>query len=111
MYQSASQDPSQTPARRRRFTLFVSLPALVVVCGLLAGTAQAPVAKAVATAETHDLSPTERETVCAARVTSGLARDRDVEPGCGDESTFASPEEPGRVRKCENFTLEVLLES
>lgn len=58
-----------------------------------------------------DLTPTERETVCAARVTSGLARDRDVEPGCGDESTFASPEEPGGVRKRENFTLEVVLES
>ena len=57
-----------------------------------------------------DLTPTERETVCAARVTSGLARDRDVEPGCGDESTFADPEEPGRVGKRENFTLEVLLE-
>ncbi len=60
MYQSASQEPSQAPARRRRFTLFFSLPALVVVCGLLAGTAQAPVANAVATANTHDLSPTER---------------------------------------------------
>jgi carboxyl-terminal processing protease len=38
-----------------------SLPALVVVCGLLAGTAQAPVAKAVATADSQDLSPTERQ--------------------------------------------------
>jgi carboxyl-terminal processing protease len=32
-----------------------------VVCGLLAGTAQAPVAKAVATADSQDLSPTERQ--------------------------------------------------
>jgi len=57
-----------------------------------------------------DLTPTERETVCAARITSGLARDRDVEPGCGDESTFTDPEEPGRVGKRENFAPEVLLE-
>jgi carboxyl-terminal processing protease len=53
-------DPRQ-PARPRRATLLFSLPALVVVCGLLAGTAQAPVAKAVATADTQDLSPTERQ--------------------------------------------------
>jgi carboxyl-terminal processing protease len=45
----------------RRFTLLFSLPALLVVCGLLAGTAQAPVAKAVATATSQDLSPTERQ--------------------------------------------------
>jgi carboxyl-terminal processing protease len=49
------------PTRRRRYTLVFSLPALLVVCGLLAGTAQAPVAKAVATASTHDLLPTERQ--------------------------------------------------
>ena len=57
-----------------------------------------------------DLTPTERETVCATRVTSGLARDCDVEPGCGDEPTFADPEEPGRVGKRENFAPEMLLE-
>ena len=65
MYQSPSHEParsSRQPApARRRFTLLFSLPALLVVCGLLAGTAQAPVAKAVATADTQDLSPTERQ--------------------------------------------------
>ena len=65
MYQSPSHDPVRIPAptapARRRFTLLFSLPALVVVCGLLAGTAQAPVAKAVATANSQDLSPTERQ--------------------------------------------------
>jgi carboxyl-terminal processing protease len=66
VYQSPSHDPARTPAStaapaRRRFTLFFSLPALVVVCGLLAGTAQAPVARAVATSNSQDLSPTERQ--------------------------------------------------
>jgi carboxyl-terminal processing protease len=66
VYQSPSHEPARSPAqaatpRRRRFTLLFSLPALVVVCGLLAGTAQAPVAKAVATADTQDLAPTERQ--------------------------------------------------
>jgi carboxyl-terminal processing protease len=60
VYQSPSHEPARPPARRR-FTLLFSLPALVVVCGLLAGTAQAPVAKAVATADSQDLSPTERQ--------------------------------------------------
>ncbi|WP_129645822.1 carboxy terminal-processing peptidase [Peristeroidobacter agariperforans] len=57
MYQS----PSHEPAKQRRNTLIFSLPALLVVCALLAGTAQAPVAKAVATANSQDLSPTERQ--------------------------------------------------
>jgi len=65
VYQSPSHDPVRTDSSpapaQRRFTLFFSLPALVVVCGLLAGTAQAPVAKAVATSNTHELSPTERQ--------------------------------------------------
>ena len=60
MYQSSLPEPRKS-ARPRRATLLFSLPALVVVCGLLAGTAQAPVAKAVATAETQDLTPTERQ--------------------------------------------------
>jgi carboxyl-terminal processing protease len=60
VYQSPSHEPARSPLRRR-FTLLFSLPALVVVCGLLAGTAQAPVAKAVATADTQSLSPTERQ--------------------------------------------------
>ncbi|MDY6944791.1 MAG: carboxy terminal-processing peptidase [Pseudomonadota bacterium] len=57
MYQS----PSHEPAKQRRNTLIFSLPALLVVCALLAGTAQAPVAKAVATANSQELSPTERQ--------------------------------------------------
>ncbi|HEX2495176.1 MAG TPA: carboxy terminal-processing peptidase [Steroidobacter sp.] len=66
MYQSPSHEParsvlSQAAPVRRRFTLFFSLPALLVVCGLLAGTAQAPVAKAVATSNAQELSPTERQ--------------------------------------------------
>jgi carboxyl-terminal processing protease len=55
------QSPSHQPAKQRRNTLIFSLPALLVVCALLAGTAQAPVAKAVATANSQDLSPTERQ--------------------------------------------------
>src|SRR6187397_3482460 len=54
-------EPARKPARPRRATLLFSLPALLIVCALLAGTAQAPVAKAVATASTQDLSPTERQ--------------------------------------------------
>ncbi len=61
MYQPASKDPASTAPTRRRTTLFFSLPALLIVCGLLAGTAQAPVAKAVATTTSQDLSPTERQ--------------------------------------------------
>ena len=62
MYQPLPPDPaSDSPARQRRSTLIFSLPALLVVCALLAGTAQAPVAKAVATATSQDLSPTERQ--------------------------------------------------
>jgi carboxyl-terminal processing protease len=61
VYQSASPEPvTQPQAKRRRYALFFSLPALIVVCGLLAGTAQAPVAKAVATASAQELAPTER---------------------------------------------------
>jgi carboxyl-terminal processing protease len=55
------QSPSHEPAKQRRTTLIFSLPALLVVCALLAGTAQAPVAKAVATANPQELSPTERQ--------------------------------------------------
>ena len=61
MYQSPLPEAARKPVRSRRATLLFSLPALLVVCGLLAGTAQAPVAKAVATADTQDLSPTERQ--------------------------------------------------
>lgn len=57
MYQLPSQD-SAPQARPRRFNLLLSLPALLLACALLAGTAQAPVANAVAT---QDLSPTERQ--------------------------------------------------
>jgi carboxyl-terminal processing protease len=41
--------------------LIFSLPALAIVCGLLAGTAQAPTAKAVAAVSSQDLTPTERQ--------------------------------------------------
>ena len=41
MYQSPLPEPARAPARSRRTTLLFSLPALLVVCGLLAGTAQA----------------------------------------------------------------------
>ncbi len=57
MYQLPSKD---SVARPRRFTLLFSLPVLLVACGLLAGTAQTPVANAVATANSQDLAPTER---------------------------------------------------
>ncbi|HEX7115919.1 MAG TPA: carboxy terminal-processing peptidase [Steroidobacter sp.] len=61
MYQPPSPEPVRSPrAARRRFSLAFSLPALLLVSGLLAGTAQGPVAKAVATADTQELSPTER---------------------------------------------------
>jgi len=60
VYQPASKEHAPTAPRRRRTTLFFSLPALLVVCGLLAGTAQAPVARAVATTSSQDLAPTER---------------------------------------------------
>jgi len=58
VYQLPSKDSA---ARPRRFTLIFSLPALLVVCVLLAGTAQTPVANAVANATGQDLSPTERQ--------------------------------------------------
>ena len=58
MYQLTSKDSASRP---RRFTLLFSLPALVLLCGLLAGTAQTPVANAVANANSQDLSPTERQ--------------------------------------------------
>jgi carboxyl-terminal processing protease len=62
VYQQPSRDPRPSPQAPapRRFSLLVSLPALLIACGLLAGTAQTPVANAVATASTQDLSPTER---------------------------------------------------
>ncbi|HEU4603861.1 MAG TPA: carboxy terminal-processing peptidase [Steroidobacteraceae bacterium] len=59
MYQSPAASPAS--AARRRLRLIFSLPALAIVCGLLAGTAQAPTAKAVATVSSQDLSPTERQ--------------------------------------------------
>lgn len=57
MYQVPSK---HSAARPRRFTLLFSLPALLVLCVLLASTAQTPVANAVASATTQDLTPTER---------------------------------------------------
>ncbi len=62
MYQPAPENrPDNSGSAPRRFTLLFSLPALLIACGLLAGTAQAPVANAVATASTQDLTPTERQ--------------------------------------------------
>ncbi len=62
MYQPHSLDSAPEGAlRRRRFTLLFSLPALVITCALLAGTAQAPVANAVATSSSQELAPTERQ--------------------------------------------------
>jgi carboxyl-terminal processing protease len=67
VYQSPSHEPApgRPPAspqlQRRRSALLFSLPALLIVCVLLAGTAQAPVAKAIATADAHELAPTERQ--------------------------------------------------
>jgi len=71
VYQLPSQQPApqaqQTKLGRRRLNLLFGVPALLVVCGLLAGTAQTPVpaAKAVAnsTQQTggQDLAPTERQ--------------------------------------------------
>ncbi|MFO7305147.1 MAG: carboxy terminal-processing peptidase [Gammaproteobacteria bacterium] len=61
MYQPAAKEPAATVTpTRRRATLLFSLPALLIVSGLLAGTAQAPVAKAVATSSVQELAPTER---------------------------------------------------
>lgn len=57
MYQLPSKDSAARPGR---FTLIFSLPVLLVVCALLAGTAQTPVANAVANANGQELTPTER---------------------------------------------------
>ena len=92
-------------------TLLFSLPALLVVCGLLAGTAQAPVAKAVATANTQDLSPTERQRRVSKLVSnviershyrqspindpvSSLVLDRFIEQLDGSRSYFLAGEAP-----------------
>jgi carboxyl-terminal processing protease len=69
VYQLPSQQPApQAAQRRRRLNLLLGVPALLVVCGLLAGTSQTPVpaAKAVANSTQQatagqDLSPTERQ--------------------------------------------------
>lgn len=57
MYQLPSKDSAGRP---RRFGLLFSLPALIVLCGLLAGTAQTPIANAVTSANSQELAPTER---------------------------------------------------
>ena len=65
MYQApSSASAPSAPERRKRFALRLSLPALLVACAMLAGTAQAPVASAVVatnSAASPDLNPTERE--------------------------------------------------
>jgi carboxyl-terminal processing protease len=65
VYQLPSQDSAPPAARRRRrVSLLIGVPALLVVCSLLAGTAQTPVpaAKALANStSSQNLSPTERQ--------------------------------------------------
>jgi carboxyl-terminal processing protease len=59
-----NRTPISAPSRpkaRPRLALRFSIPALLGVCVLLAGTTQTPVAQAVATVESHDLAPTERQ--------------------------------------------------
>jgi carboxyl-terminal processing protease len=61
-----NRTPTSTPSRagtsrRPRLALRFSVPALLAVCVLLAGTTQMPVAEAVATVDSHDLGPTERQ--------------------------------------------------
>ena len=75
MYQPHTQASApQGARRRRRFTLLFSLPALVLACALLAGTAQAPVANAVATATSQDLAPTERQSRVSKLVSNVIER-------------------------------------
>ncbi|AMN47228.1 carboxyl-terminal processing protease [Steroidobacter denitrificans] len=65
------------PERQRRWTLALSLPALLLACALLAGTAQAPVAQAVATISAgtaQDLAPTERQRRVSKLVSSVIER-------------------------------------
>jgi carboxyl-terminal processing protease len=52
--------PSETANKARRLRLFLSIPALVIACALLAGTAQAPVGKAIATTTSQELAPNDR---------------------------------------------------
>jgi carboxyl-terminal processing protease len=65
VYQLPSHDSAPpAPDRRRRVSLLIGVPALLIVCGLLAGTAQTPVPAANAVANStssQDLSPTERQ--------------------------------------------------
>jgi len=54
----------QAAARGRRYRVLIALPLLIVLCGILTGTTQAPVPTAAATATataTHDLQPTDRQ--------------------------------------------------
>jgi len=82
VYQPRSPKPSHAPIgtpaeRHRRWTLALSLPALLLACALLAGTAQAPVARAVTTASTsatQDLMPTERHRRVSKLVSSVIER-------------------------------------
>jgi carboxyl-terminal processing protease len=60
VYQQPSSDSAAGTLAGRRLKLFFSVPALILACALLAGTAQAPVGSAVATTTSQDLSPTDR---------------------------------------------------
>ena len=64
MYQAhgVSNAARNAAARARRYRVLFALPILVVLCGVLSGTTQAPVRAAVATAAApHDLEPTDRQ--------------------------------------------------
>jgi carboxyl-terminal processing protease len=60
VYQQPSSDSAAGALKGRRLKLFLSIPALILACALLAGTAPAPVGQAVANTSSEDLSPTDR---------------------------------------------------
>lgn len=57
-----------------RLALRFSIPALLGICSLLAGTTQTPVAEAVATVESHELAPTERQRKVSKLVSNVIER-------------------------------------
>ena len=61
-------------AGRPRLALRFSIPALLAVCVLLAGTTQTPVAQAVASVDSHDLAPTERQRKVSKLVSNVIER-------------------------------------
>src|SRR5690606_37616165 len=61
-------------SRRQRLALRFSIPALLAVCVLLAGTTQTPVAQAVASVDKHDLAPTDRHRKVSKLVSNVIGR-------------------------------------